>query len=362
MPADPTNLYSLPTDFISIDEQGFVHHNGRRIEPDSESEGATNDVVKEFFTHLEKHDATYVSRYHSTQVIVEAFDEPLVAHNIDLATFTIQLLYGIEIPIEPNFFSDDFDRFHGVSTKKIPFVLSRVAQENLFEQCDSFDDDSFTYKGKTFEVRNLLLNTPNNKNDIDDSTSWDSAYNEGRDGWNTMKPAPALVEWLPKLKLAKQRVLVLGCGEGHDAAFIASKGHQVTAVDFSSEALKRAQERYSQHNNIRWVHADVFKLPTNFESHFDFIFEHTCFCAVRPQRRDELIRVWRKCLAPEGYLFAIVFANQNRNGPPWGGTEFEMRSRLKKGFRFLHWHRVRNSWPKRMGAELFIFAQKRNLI
>jgi 2-polyprenyl-3-methyl-5-hydroxy-6-metoxy-1,4-benzoquinol methylase len=37
------------------------------------------------------------------------------------------------------------------------------------------------------------------------------------------------------------RVLVLGCGEGHDAAFFAQNGHIVTGVDISPEAITRAQ-------------------------------------------------------------------------------------------------------------------------
>jgi hypothetical protein len=52
-----------------------------------------------------------------------------------------------------------------------------------------------------------------------------------------------------------------------------------------------------------------------------------------------------------------------RTGPPFGGSEWELRSRLQshasqKGFRILYWNRLRDSKPERLGQELFVYAQK----
>jgi SAM-dependent methyltransferase len=173
-------------------------------------------------------------------------------------------------------------------------------------------------------------------------------------------PHPALPEVLPQLKLSKAKVLVLGAGAGHDAAFLAQAGHLVTAVDISSEAIARAKEQYGKIENLNLLEADAFNLPESWNSRFDLVFEHTCYCAINPERRDELVKAWRKVLMPQGRIFGIFFVNERREGPPFGGSEWEIRQRLRKNFSFLYWTRWRRSPENRKGSELVLFAQKLN--
>jgi SAM-dependent methyltransferase len=156
----------------------------------------------------------------------------------------------------------------------------------------------------------------------------------------------------------KSKVLVIGCGSGHDAAFFARQGHLVTGVDFSPEAIRRANELYGKIENLSFIQADAFNLPEAWTGRFDLVFEHTCYCAVDPQRRDELARAWRRVLMPQGRLLAVLFVMEKRDGPPWGGNEWEVRERLRKGFNFLYWTRWRKSIERRTATELVLFAQK----
>lgn len=50
------------------------------------------------------------------------------------------------------------------------------------------------------------------------------------------------------------RALDAGCGEGADAVWLAGRGWDVTAVDFSRTALARAQARSA---DVRWRHEDL---------------------------------------------------------------------------------------------------------
>jgi SAM-dependent methyltransferase len=69
-----------------------------------------------------------------------------------------------------------------------------------------------------------------------------NAYFRGRDlDWGGRWIEP----FLGPLREADARsVLELGCGFGHDAARLADAGFEVTALDFSAEAIERARERY----------------------------------------------------------------------------------------------------------------------
>ena len=58
--------------------------------------------------------------------------------------------------------------------------------------------------------------------------------------------------------LAPGRALDLGCGNGRHAMWLAERGWRVTAVDFSTEALRQARERAAATGvDVDWVEADL---------------------------------------------------------------------------------------------------------
>jgi SAM-dependent methyltransferase len=252
---------------------------------------------------------------------------------------------------------DEWDRFHGQTDSLVPFVFSRVAQEKFFDLMDEFDDDSITYQEKNYPVKSYWPD----REDLQESNYWENVYHEEKNpGWNLGGPAEALKDMLPRLKLPKSRILVLGCGEGHDAAHFAENGHVVTAVDFSKEAILRAQSLYGHMSNLKFEECDVFQLPQDWIGAFDIIFEHTCYCAINPSLRQNLVKVWERCLHDQGFLMGVFFTMEKHQGPPYGVTEWEIRQRLKSRFHFIFWGRWKKSLPKRQGRELFLYASKKN--
>ena len=91
---------------------------------------------------------------------------------------------------------------------------------------------------------------------------------------------------------------------------------------------------------------------------FDMIFEHTCYCAIDPERRAELIQTYTRLLAPDGQLMGVFFVMDKHDAPPFGGTEWELRERLRKRYQFQFWGRWQHSVPARKGRELFVLARK----
>ncbi len=343
----------IPEDkFIQIDEEGYALFGEIRV--------SDEDVGREILDHLSITETfRLVSEVGGEVVIVEAFDQPLVAQQVEVRNkqWFLQGPYQFLTPFKlENLSLDEWDRFHGITDKGVPFVLSRKAQAHFFNLLEEFTDDSISFNGETFEIPPYFKNTTH----VNQESWWSDIYRqETNPGWNLNEATEALKDMLPRLKLPKSRILVLGCGEGHDAALFANYGHRVTAVDISPEAIRRGKEKYGHLSHIEFIEGDFFKLGPEFEKAFDIIFEHTCFCAINPTRRNELVKVWSHCLAEKGFLMGVFFAMFKPHGPPFGASEWELRERTKKLYQYLFWGRWRQSAPRSQGKELFVYAQRR---
>lgn len=357
--------------YLAIDEEGFPLTGEIRVtDPDIGSQLLKSIQFAE--------NGAFKTKWGDEEAYVEAFDEPLVIQRVEAPVevpanviqgkfnsekgFVEQKnLWQIWAPYNSEFSFkldsltlDEWDRFHGLTTTGIPFVFSRKAQAQFFELLEEFDDDSITYKGQRFAVKPWL---PLRK-DVHSEEYWSQIYRTEEPGWELGRPAPALLDMLPRLKLPRSKVLILGCGSGNDAAHFAENGHVVTAVDISNEALERGKKKYG-HLNINWIQSDLFKLGTEHTHQYDVIFEHTCYCAMNPGERNDLVKTWLRLLAPGGHLMGVFFTMERRSDPPFGGSEWELRERLKKYFQFIFWGRWKQSLGRREGKELFVYAQKK---
>lgn len=340
--------------YITIDEHGDIF-----LDPDSPAITDPN-LIEEIHRNLKLNDKfTLVTEFHEKDFIVESFDHPLhiIAVEFKDKKIFLQTKQNTLFQADNAKWSvDEWDRFNGLTTSNAPFVLTKNAQEQLFNLADSFDDEGFvaekTYiSTPPYYIDTALIETPQ---------YWMNVYKtEPNPGWNLNEPAAAFKDMLPRLKLPKSRILVLGCGEGHDAALFAQAGHVVTAVDFSKEAILRGKQKYGSLTNLSFFESDIFLLPQDWNFSFDIVVEHTCFCAIPPDKRNELVRLYRRMLHEEGQLLAVFFAMEKRSGPPYGSTEWEIRKRTEQGFHYLFWGRLRNSIPSRLGRELFVLAKKR---
>ena len=66
---------------------------------------------------------------------------------------------------------------------------------------------------------------------------WQRHYEENDLGWDLGQVAPPFVKLWQEEKLPLGKVLVPGCGRGHEVVFLAENGFDVTAIDFSSGAV-----------------------------------------------------------------------------------------------------------------------------
>jgi SAM-dependent methyltransferase len=133
-----------------------------------------------------------------------------------------------------------------------------------------------------------------------ESQEWDDRY-AGRELVWTAEPNMFVVAELQDL--APGRALDVGAGEGRNAVWLASRGWQVTAVDFSAVGLAKGR-RLAQNRGVAvdWVLADVR----------DYQPEPGCFQLVliaylqlREAELDGVLRRAATALAPGGVLLVV---------------------------------------------------------
>ncbi len=89
---------------------------------------------------------------------------------------------------------------------------------------------------------------------------WEARYQSGDTPWDKGRAHPALLEWLANNSLTG-RVLVPGCGVGHDVRAIAAQpGTDVTGLDLAPSAIASAT-RWTSSPNVHYRLGDFLKDP-----------------------------------------------------------------------------------------------------
>jgi SAM-dependent methyltransferase len=185
-----------------------------------------------------------------------------------------------------------------------------------------------------------------------DAGAWDERWRKADTPWDMSVPAPPLVAAVTRGDVAPPaRVLVPGCGAGHDVRFLATRGFDVVGVDVSEAALAKARELATKDGvRAEFVKADLFAPPASLGL-FDVAWEHTCFCAIDPSRRDEYVDAVANLLHPHGRLFGLFFLIRPETGPPFGATIEEIRHRFSRRFAVDVLRPATDSHPARTGKE-----------
>jgi cyclopropane fatty-acyl-phospholipid synthase-like methyltransferase len=189
------------------------------------------------------------------------------------------------------------------------------------------------------------------------STDWEARYQTGDMPWEKGDPSPGLVDFLAANRnLTGKTVCVPGCGTGHDVREWAKAGFEVHGYDLAPSAIRLSIER----TRAAGLQAE-FKLGDFLRDEppflFDWIFEHTLFCAINPSERDLYVRAVLRWLKPGGGYLAVNYLIPDTDGPPFGTTRAELIERFSPHFSLLtKW--APRSYPNRTGLELMMWWRK----
>lgn len=161
-----------------------------------------------------------------------------------------------------------------------------------------------------------------------DATGWfERLYAAGARGqvpvpWRRRQPHPLLAQWASARKLAGagQRAVVVGCGLGADAEYIAAFGFDTTGFDISGTAIRLARQRFPS-STVRYITADLLNYPKAWLRAYDLVIEIITVQALpEPPRRQAIANVSR-LVGPGGTLLAIAAVHDDNvphaTLPPW---------------------------------------------
>jgi SAM-dependent methyltransferase len=146
--------------------------------------------------------------------------------------------------------------------------------------------------------------------------------------WDYGAPRPQLVEWAEAQNLAggSREALVVGCGYGADAEFLASLGFRVTGFDFAPTAIAGARRRYPA-SRVSYLIADVLDLPRGWQGRFEVVIESLTVQSMPPEQHSVAARSIAALVAQGGTLLVLATTREEHSqvkGPPWPLTRAEL--------------------------------------
>ncbi len=134
--------------------------------------------------------------------------------------------------------------------------------------------------------------------------------------WDTGISPPELLNFIEQHPPG--HALDLGCGTGTNVLTLLQHDWQVTGVDFTARAIKKAQKRVRQAGyHAEFLVDDVTDLHT-LSQPYDLILDIGCFHGLPQDSKRKYLLNLKRLLAPGGYFLLYGFLNK----PGDSGTGF----------------------------------------
>jgi len=160
---------------------------------------------------------------------------------------------------------------------------------------------------------------------------WNTRYESSQTPWDFGGVPADAAAFMKRKRKGGKRLLIPGCGTGHEVKAFAAAGFDVVAIDFSLAAVAQARALAGPDLAARVLHGDFFAHDFALGS-FDFVYERTFICSFHPDRRpayrDRVATLLRHGGDLVGYFYYQT--PDLLAGPPYGfawGTSDELFGR-----------------------------------
>ena len=155
-------------------------------------------------------------------------------------------------------------------------------------------------------------------------------------GWNIGKPHRGLIEIIDRRLLRSGHILVPGCGIGYDAVYLAERGFEVVAIDFSENAIRKARLKAKAKRrlkgSLKFEVEDIYDLPHSYLKSFDHVVEIGNFQAMSVKERRDYVKVITEVLRPRGKCIVICKKYPPLTPGPKGVKKASLQKYFSKDF------------------------------
>lgn len=146
--------------------------------------------------------------------------------------------------------------------------------------------------------------------------------------WAEMAPNSGLVDWVERRAIFGEgkRAIVVGCGLGDDAEYLARLGFHIVAFDISPTAIRWCRDRFPT-SQVDYCVADLFSAQESWKRAFDLVLEAYTLQVLPPHLRPRAAERIAAYVAPGGTLLVIARGRERGEPPgemPWPLTREEM--------------------------------------
>ncbi|MEO5683102.1 MAG: methyltransferase [Chitinophagaceae bacterium] len=191
-----------------------------------------------------------------------------------------------------------------------------------------------------------------------DADYWSNRFDNNDTPWDIGDVSTPLKQYFNQLTDKNISILIPGCGNGYEVAYLLENGFtRITVIDISPVLTAALEKKFSDYTGgqLRILTGDFFSMRAKF----DLIIEQTFFCALDPSLRKKYAVHIQQLLNENGQLtgllFDKIFASE---GPAFGGSMEEYRQLFSPLFHIKTMAPCYNSIPQRAGTECFFIAQK----
>jgi SAM-dependent methyltransferase len=190
----------------------------------------------------------------------------------------------------------------------------------------------------------------NNNNSLD-ATYWSGRYEANTAQWDLGQVSSPIKNYIDQLTDKNCRILIPGCGNAYEAAYLLEKGFtDISLIDIAPNLVDTLKKRYANNTSIKIILGDFFEL----NQPFNLIIEQTFFCALPPTLRPAYVDKMKSLLKPNGKLVGLLFDRNFEGGPPFGGSKTAYIHLFESDFKLHTLEPCYNSFIKRQDSELFI--------
>jgi SAM-dependent methyltransferase len=152
----------------------------------------------------------------------------------------------------------------------------------------------------------------------------------GNPPWDIGRPKAPFVTVADKIT---SPVLDAGCGTGDTSLFFASRGHQVTGIDFVEEAIRRGRAKAADERglSVEFLVKDAMTLA-DWDQRFASVIDSGLFHVYSGDERRRYVRGLAHVLQPGGRLFLYAFSDEEMAVPGGGVSRQDLYDTFADGW------------------------------